>query len=139
MSEITDFDSFLAAAREQAEPQRLLFVLVKTVLPEDADEAEKARFEAGQGGGLLPVMYVDKRPDEVKSFDALAEESRAMGEDWNIVLAGALAGQEGEPPSDDDVEHAFSSIIKNIHAGGDLSGLLAFDRDGDPLRFEPGL
>ena len=136
MSEITDFDSFLAVARQQAEPQRLLFVLVKTVLPEDATETEKARFEAGQGGGLLPVMYVDKRPGEVSDFGQLLEESRQMGEDWNILLAGALTGRGGQPPSDEDVDEAFSSIIKNIHAGGDLSGLLAFDRDGDPLHFE---
>lgn len=135
MNEITDFDSFLAAARAQDEPQRLLFVFVKTVLPEDAGEAEAARYEQGRGGGLLPVMYVDKRPDEVAGFDALREESRQQGEDWDMVLAAALAGGGDTPPSDDDVEQAFSSIIKNIHAGGDLSGLIAFDRDGDPLQF----
>ena len=138
MIEISDFDSFLQAAREQPESQRLLFVLVKTVLPEDADATETARFEAGQGGGLLPVMYVDKDPEGVNGFQALVEESRQMGEDWNILLAGALTGRNGQPPSQEDVDEAFSSIIKQIHAGGDLSGLLAFHRDGTPLHFESG-
>lgn len=135
MNAITDFDSFLAAAREQDEPQQLLFVFVKTMLPDDADEAEAARYEQGRGGGLLPVMYVDKHPDEVTGFDALREESRQQGGDWDIVLAAALAGRGGTPPSHDDAEQAFSSIIKNIHAGGDLSNMIAFDRDGDPVRF----
>lgn len=137
MTEIRDFDSFLAAADEQPEPQRLLFVFVKTVLPEDADEAEVARYEAGRGGGLLPVMYVDKQPGEVTDFAALREESRQQGEDWQIVLAAALMGGDGHVPTDEDVDRAFSSIIKNIHAGGDLSGMVAFDRDGDPVQFMP--
>lgn len=138
MAEITDFDSYIAAAHGQPEPQRLLFVFARTVLPEDHDEAEAERFRAGRGGGLLPVMYVDKRPDEVAGFDALAQESRRMGEDWHIVLTAALAGRRGEAPSDERVQEAFDSIIRTIHAGGDLSGLLAFDRDGEPLVFRPG-
>ncbi len=136
MSGITDFDSFLAAARAQPEPQRLLFVFAKTILPADADAAEAARYEAGQGGGLLPVTCVEKHPDEVAGFEALREESRRHGDDWQILLAGALAGRDGR--ADEDVDRAFDSIIRNVHAGGDLSGLLAFDRDGDPLRFTGG-
>lgn len=138
MATITDFDSYIAAAHGQPEPQRLLFVFVKTVLPEDHDEGEAARFRAGQGGALLPVMYVDKAPREVAGFDALAQESRQMGEDWHIVLTAALAGRHGENPSEERVQEAFDSIIRTIHAGGDLSGLLAFDRDGEPLTFTPG-
>lgn len=138
MAEITDFDSYIAAAHGQPEPQRLLFVFVKTVLPEDHDEAEAARFRAGRGGGLLPIMYVDKRPEEVEGFDALAQESLQMGADWHIVLTAALAGQRGREPADERVQEAFDSIIRTIHAGGDLSGLLAFDRDGAPLVFGPG-
>ena len=89
MTRITDFDSFLAAARAQPEPQRLRFVFVKAVLPADADAAETARYEAGRGGGLLPVTYVDKHPDEVAGFEALREESRRHADDWQILLAGA--------------------------------------------------
>lgn len=138
MTEITDFDSYLAAARGQREPQRLLFVFAKAVLPEDHDDAEAERFRAGQGGGLLPVMYVDKHPDEVAGFDGLVQESRQMGEDWHIVLTAALGGRGGEPPSDQRVDDAFNSIIGAIHAGGDLSNLLAFDREGVPLTFAGG-
>ena len=137
MNEITDFDSYLAAAQQQPEPQRLLFIFVRTVLPEDADATEIARFEAGAGGSLLPVMYVDKRPQEVAGFEALREESHQQGEDWQIVLTAALAGRGGRVPTDEDVDQAFNSLIANIHAGGDLSGMLAFDREGDPVQFLP--
>jgi hypothetical protein len=134
MTEIVDFDSFLEIAQASDEPQRLLFIFLKVALPEDATEEERQRFEQGNGGGLMPVMYVDKAPGELESFAGLAEESRAMGEDWQMVLAAALVG-DGGPPSDNEVEEAFSGLIKTVHAGGDLSAMLAFDREGDPVIF----
>ncbi|MFW5969868.1 MAG: hypothetical protein ACOCP9_04455 [Halofilum sp. (in: g-proteobacteria)] len=134
MTEIVDFDSFLEIAQASDEPQRLLFIFLRVALPEDATEDERLRFEQGSGGGLMPVMYVDKAPGELESFSGLAEESRVMGEDWQMVLAAALVG-DGEAPSDAEVEDAFSSIIKTVHAGGDLSSMLAFDREGDPVIF----
>lgn len=135
MTEIVDFDSFLEIARNSDEPQRLLFVFLKTALPEDATEAERERYEQGRGGGLVPVMYVDKSPAEVESFGALKEESCEMGESWDIMLAAALVGRY-EEPSSADAENAFARIIQAVHAGGDVSHLLAFDIDGDPLVLE---
>ncbi|WP_070987532.1 hypothetical protein [Halofilum ochraceum] len=134
MTEIVDFDSFLEIAQASDEPQRLLFIFLKVALPEDATEEERQRYEQGNGGGLMPVMYVDKAPGELTDFSGLVEESRAMGEDWQMVLAAALVG-EGGPPSDSAVEDAFSGLIKTVHAGGDLSSMLAFDREGDPVIF----
>lgn len=135
MTEITDFDSFLSLARSEQEPPRLLFVFVKVALPEDATEDERRRYEEGMGGGLMPVMYVDKGPGEVESFADLFEEARAMGEHWDMVLTGALVRADGQEPSQEEVEQTFNGIIQNIHAGGDVSNLLAFDREGDPVIF----
>lgn len=134
-TEITDFSSLLAVAAAQPEPQRLLFVFVKVVLPEDHDEDEAKRFEAGQGGGLLPVMQVDKDLDALSSFDQLAAEAREMGEDWHMVLVAAMSGSNGQAPSAEQSGEALDAIIKTIHAGGDLSHYLAFDRQGDPIQF----
>ena len=136
MTEITDFDSFLTAVHASDEPQRLLFVFVKAALPEDASEEERARFEAGQGGQLLPKMYVDKAPCEVSDFAALVEESEGMDPDWDIVLAAALVGPDERPPTPTETEEALNGIIKTIHAGGDVGRLLAFDRSGDPVVFQ---
>jgi len=135
MVEIDSFDSLLEAARAEPEPQRLLMVFVRTVLPEDADERQRQDFEAGNGGGLVPVMYVDKAEDELTGFDDLLEESRQLSEDWHLVLVGCLAGREGRAPTPEDAEEPLKTIIRNIHAGGDLGYLLAFDRVGDPVRF----
>jgi hypothetical protein len=135
MTEIVDFASFLQAASEQPTPQRLLFVFLKTGLPDDHDEEQARRFRAGQGGALLPVMYVDKTPDEIASFEALADEARLMGEEWQIVLVAAIAGRPGKPPTSEAADEALKSMVKTVHAGGDLSAFLAFDRGGEPVRF----
>lgn len=135
MPEIVDFESFLSYARGSDEPQRLLFILVRVELPEDASEEERRRYEEGRGGGLVPVMYVDKAPGEVADFSTLVEEARAMGEDWHMVLAAALVGEEGAPPGAAEVEETFNGIIQTVQTGGDLSSLLAFDREGDPVVF----
>lgn len=136
MTDISDFDSFLLEARQQTERHRLLLVFVKTVLPEEADEQQAARYQAGAGGGLVPVMYVNKAPEEIASFCHLVEESRQLADDWQMVLVGALFGRDGQMPTAAAVEETMQRIIRTIHAGGDLSGLLAFDRDGGPVRFE---
>ena len=63
--DISSFDDLLHAARLQPEPQRLLFVFVGVELPDDATPAQRARFEQGQGGALVPLMCVDKTPQEL--------------------------------------------------------------------------
>jgi hypothetical protein len=60
--DISSFDDLLCAARAQPEPQRLLFVFADAVLPDDSSPEQRARFEAGQGGALVPLMFVDKTP-----------------------------------------------------------------------------
>ena len=73
---ISSFDDLLRAARQQPEPQRLLFVFAQAVLPDDSTPEQRAGFEAGQGGALTPLMSVDKTPEELGTFAALVEESR---------------------------------------------------------------
>ena len=60
MMTISSFDDLLLQARQQAEPQRLLFVFSGAELPDDATAQQRARFEAGAGGALTPLMCVDK-------------------------------------------------------------------------------
>jgi hypothetical protein len=56
---ISNFASLLAAARQQPEPQRFLFVFLKASLPKDHAPEEAVRFEQGQGGALEAVMTVE--------------------------------------------------------------------------------
>lgn len=136
MTRIDSFAGLIQAAREQPEPQRLLFVFARPVLPDDHDAAQAERFRQGQGGALQPLMCVDREPAELSSLEALAAEAPDPEQDWQVVLVAALSGRDGRPPSDDDATHGLNTMIKTIHAGGDLSGFVAFDRNGQPLRFE---
>ena len=89
--DITCFDDLLQAARLQPEHQRLLFVFAASTIPDDATPEQKARHARGEGGELTPVLCVDKTPDELGAFDALVEESRRTGHDWQVVFVAAMA------------------------------------------------
>lgn len=136
MTPLDSFDALLHAASEQPERQRFLLVFARTVLPEDATGAQAQRFETGQGGGLVPVMCVDKDEAELGGFDALVAEAEQMGANWDMVLVGCMSGRGGEDPAPESVDEALKHIVETIRAGGALSHLAAFDRNGAPVRFE---
>ena len=62
---IASLDDLLRAAAEQPEPPRLLFVFATAGVDADATAKQGARFEAGHGGTLTPLMCVDKLPGEL--------------------------------------------------------------------------
>lgn len=132
--DMSPFGQLLQAARAQPEPQRLLFVFAAADLPEDATPAQRARFAAGDGGSLTPMMCVDKQPDELAGFDALVAESREAGPPWQVVFAAGLAGQGGLPPSDQQVEQALQTMVERVR-GGLVNGLLAMTPTGQALQF----
>ena len=132
---ISSFEDLLRAARQQAEPQRLLFVFMGAELPEDSTPEQRRRFAAGAGGALVPLMCVDKTPDELSTFATLAEESRASGHEWTIVFVAGLAGQGGRALTHDDAEAPLQRMVDAIKAGSHGS-FIPFDRDGNPVQFE---
>ena len=135
-TEIDSFDDLLQVARGRKEPQRLLFVFSAVELPDDATPAQRARFEAGQGGALVPLMCVDKRPEELESFDALLRESQLFelpGQPWRLVFTAALSGTLSQAPSDDDVERVLRRMVEAVKTGA-LGAYLPFNREGQPVR-----
>ena len=131
--EISSFDDLLQAASMQPEPQRLLFVFAAVELTDDATPAQRAAFEAGQGGALVPLMCADKLPEEIASFAALAQESSLFGHDWQVVFAAALSGSEYQAPSSEDAEAALEHMVEAIKLG-QISGYIPFDRHGVPVQ-----
>lgn len=130
---ISTFDDLLRVAASQAMPQRLLMVFAGAELPADATEAQRAEFNAGHGGALVPLMCVDKRPDQLDSFSQLCAEADAIHGAWQVVLAGALSGQQGQEPSEQAVNAVFERWLAEIQNGQVdqvLSQTLAFTRDG---------
>lgn len=128
---ISSFDDLRRAAQQQTEPQRLLFVFVGAVLPDDSTPEQRARFEAGQGGALTPLMAVDKAPEELGTFAALMEEARQFRHDWAFVFAASLSGRGGCVPTSDETEQSLQRMIESIKAGS-IGSFIPFDRHGQP-------
>lgn len=126
------FDDLLRAARAQPRPQRLLFVFAAAVLPDAPTQAQRAAFEAGEGGALEPLMCVDKGPDELTDFAALVEESRRFGRDWQIVFAAAMDAAD-ERRTGEAIEHVVAAVRE-----GRLAGLMPLDRQGRVRRLDAG-
>lgn len=131
---IASFDDLLRAARQQPLPQRMLFVFAEAELPADSTAEQRARFDAGQGGALVPLMCVDKSLDELSTFAALADESRQFGKAWAMVFVAGLAGHGGHPPTSKDAEAPLQKMVDSIKVGS-VSAFLAFDRNGQPALF----
>jgi hypothetical protein len=130
--DIACFDDLLHAARHQPEPQRLLFVFANAVLPDDCTPEQRARFEAGEGGALAPLMSVDKAPEELNTFAALVEESLRHGPDWAVVFVASLPGRGGRAPTSHDAERSLQGMIESIKAGA-IDAYIPFDRQGEPV------
>jgi len=132
--DIFSYKDLISTAKSQEDLQKLLFVFTQVDLPEEADSQQKERFLAGVGGALLPVMYVDKFPNEVENFSVLVEQSTEMKANWKIVFVGALSGEGGIPPSTGKIEKSFLKMIEDIKRGR-FGIYIAFDRNGDIVNF----
>ena len=130
---IENFDDLLNAAKSQPLPQRLLFVFVGVELPEDASAEQHAAFEAGQGGALMPLMCVDKSPEELASFDVLVAEAAQFGHDWVLVFSAAMSGSREQPPTTTDADLPLQAMVEAIKRG-DIGNFLPFDRQGLPMQ-----
>ena len=132
---ITNYESLLSAAKQQPEPQRLLFVFLEASLPKDHEDDVANLFHSGRGGELQAVMCVDKTLEELGSFSDLVEESKNMEKDWKLVLVAGLSGKNGVAPSSAETEQPLKMMVHTVESGGDLSKFMAFDRNGTPVQF----
>ncbi len=132
---IASFDDLLRSAREQDTPQRLLFVFTAAGVPNDATPDQHARFKAGEGGTLTPLMCVDKTPDELTSFDTLLDESRLLGTAWDIVFVAAMDGSSGREPTSLEAEAPLQRMVEAIKSGR-IGGFIPFDAAGLPVQFD---
>jgi hypothetical protein len=131
--EISSFNDLLQSARYQPLPQRLLFVFAAVELPEGSTPQQRADFEAGHGGALVPLMCVDKTPQELDSFDALASEAQQFGRPWGMVFVAAMSGSPGEPPSAIDAEKPLEHMVEAIKQG-DIGNYIPFDNHGNAVQ-----
>lgn len=128
--EITSFDDLLRLAAQQGALQRLLLVFCKAELPEDATPQQKAEFEAGEGGLLVPVASVDKFPQALGSFEVLSTEALAQGIDWDVLFVAAMDRVENEGPEQiAAVDQTLEAMVSAVKAG-EVDSFVPFDRSG---------
>lgn len=105
-------------------------------LPADATPAQRERFAQGEGGALVPLMCVDKLPEELQSFDALVRESQQFelpGQPWRLVFTAALSGTPTQAPSEADAEKVLNRMVEAVKSGA-LGAYLPFNRQGVPVQ-----
>jgi hypothetical protein len=132
---ISSIDDLLTAARQQPLPQRLLFVFTSAELPEQSTPQQRADFEAGHGGALVPMMCVDKSPFDLDNFVALKDQAQSFGQPWVMVFAASLSGKAGVPPTSADAKAPLDAMVASIKAG-DLSQFIPFDTQGDAVQLD---
>lgn len=131
---IENFNDLLQAARTQTVAQRLLFVFVGVELPDDATPDQRADFEAGHGGALVPLMCVDKTPDELASFDTLVQEASQFEKPWTLVFAAAMSGTQHQAPTSADADKPLQAMVEAIKRG-DMAAYIPFDAQGHTVHF----
>jgi len=132
---ISNFDDLIQAARQQAQPQRLLMVFTCAELPDDCTPQQRQEFEAGGGGALVPTMCADKSPDEIQSFADLKLESGQFQSQWHVVFVAALSGANDAPPSSSDIEQSLDRMVESIKLGA-LDNMIAFDTSGSAISLQ---
>ena len=131
--QLASFDDLLQAARQQHEPQRLLFVFAERELGPEATPLQRERFARGEGGHLQPRLCVDKAPEEVASFAALRAESEQTGMHWDVMFVSTMSGRAGVAPGSDDAQQPLRLMVNALHTGR-VREMAAFNRDGQVLR-----
>jgi hypothetical protein len=126
---LTHFADLLLMSKQQIEPQRLLLVFACAELPVDADAAQKDAFARGEGGTLAPVICVDKRPEDIQSFEDLVAESTLTGLNWDILFVAAMSGRGGIAPNEDEAVQPLKMMVEAVK-GGRIGQFAAIDRQG---------
>lgn len=127
--DISSFDDLLRMAAQQPVPQRLLLVFCKAELPEDATPQQKAEFEAGEGGMLVPVASVDKFPEALASFAALSAEAAQHGLEWDILFVSTMERGEDSPARVTFADQTLETLVNTIKAG-QVDACVPFDASG---------
>ncbi len=127
---IESYQDLITAAKQQNEPQRLLFVFAKAELPNGYTQNQHDSYQQGHGGALSPVLCVDKLPEEIADFATLTAESAVTGFDWDIAFVSALGGRAGFAPNSDEAEQPLKMMLAKIQSGI-IADFLTFNRHGE--------
>lgn len=126
---ISSFVDLLAAAAEQPQAQRLLFMFAKAEMPQG-----QVGSLSQQGGELRAVMCVDKLPEELSDFEHLVAESKYTGKNWDVVFVSSMSGQDRLVPTSDAASRSLDRMVESLR-NGNIGNYLAFNQAGELLQF----
>jgi len=132
---ISNFDDLLLAASQQVHAQRMLLVFTTAELPDDPTPEQRAGFEQGHGGALVPTMCVHQTPDEIGNFEQLKLQATQFRRPWQVLFASSLSGKADALPSVASAEH-FLQVMEDSIKQGQLDRLIAFDANGDAISWD---
>ena len=121
------FKELLAMAKEQTEPQRLLFLFART----EGNNPKKNK--KMQKGHIEPVMCVDKLPEEIANFDALIKEADSVESNWQMVFVAGLSGKKGIAPTPEAAEPYLNKMTNDVVSGQNIASYVVMDRAGKPI------
>jgi len=122
----TVFSDLISMAKEQAEPQRLLFLFAKP-------ESSKSKNNKISRGHLAPIMCVDKLPDEIESFEQFAKEADSIEKSWQFIFVAGLSGQQGKAPTAEAAEPYLNKMTNDLVTGQNIANYVVIDRAGEPI------
>ena len=124
------FKELLKLTHEQEQPQRLMFLFA------NAESTNAKKSKKHQKGTILPVMCVDKLPEELTTFAALKAEADTIEESWNFVFIASLSGENGMTPSEDDAEPFLNKMVNDVQTGNNVGRYVIYDRGENPIELE---
>jgi hypothetical protein len=127
------FSQLLSAARSEAAPQRLVFLLARRALPAGATDGQRRGYTQGTGGALEPLGCVDKSPHELTTFDDFALEANGACPGWDLIFIAALSLGGLSTGIDARVTEAMKRMVADVQMGR-VDKFLALGADGEQLR-----
>lgn len=121
------FEQLLTMAKEQPQPQRLLFLFAQ------ADHNKSNKSKKMQRGSLSPVMCVDKLIDELSSFDELVKEADSVASNWQFIFIAGLSGENNQAPTTEQAEPYLNKMTNDLTTGQNIGQYVVIDRAGDPI------
>lgn len=126
---ISSFDELLKAASSEKDAQRLLMLFAQA-------ETTTKKHKSTQRGTVSPLMCVDKLPEDIASFEALAAEADSVNADWDFVLIAGLSGEGSVPPSEEEAEPYLNQMTNDLTTGQNIAKYVVFDRKGNALEMQ---
>ncbi len=124
---ISVFNDLLEMAKEQPDPQRLLFLFAS------AKASNKSKKRDDKKGEISPIMVVDKLPSEVPDFESLITEADTINKDWDFVFIASLSGSNNTAPNTEEADPYLKKMTDDVMSGNNIMRYVIFDREENPI------